>query len=56
LAFNVAPGRTEGRDILLFDDLYRSGATVSAITNLLKRDGKAKAVRRLSLTRTRKHS
>jgi predicted amidophosphoribosyltransferase len=43
-AFTVDPGRTEGKNILLFDDLYRSGATVSAITNLLKKDGRAKAV------------
>jgi predicted amidophosphoribosyltransferase len=41
---------------LLFDDLYRSGATASAITTLLKREGKAKAVRLLTLTRTRSKS
>jgi predicted amidophosphoribosyltransferase len=52
-AFTVAPALTEGKEILLFDDLYRSGATVSAITNLLKGEGKAKAVRLLTLTRTR---
>ena len=55
-AFAVDPGRTEGKEILLFDDLYRSGATVSAITNLLKKDGKAKTVRLLTLTRTRSKS
>jgi competence protein ComFC len=55
-AFTVDPGRTEGKDILLFDDLYRSGATVCAITNLLKKDGRAKAVRLLALTRTRSKS
>jgi competence protein ComFC len=55
-AFTVDPDRTEGKEILLFDDLYRSGATVSAIANLLKRDGKAKAVRVLTLTRTRSKS
>lgn len=55
-AFTVATARTEGRDILLFDDLYRSGATVSVITNLLKIEGKAKTVRLLTLTRTRSKS
>jgi predicted amidophosphoribosyltransferase len=55
-AFTVAPDQTEGKDILLLDDLYRSGATVSAISNLLKHQGKAKAVRLLTLTKTRKHS
>ena len=55
-AFTVDRSRTERKDILLFDDLYRSGATVSAITNLLKKDGGAKAVRLLTLTRTRSKS
>ncbi len=55
-AFTVNPAGTEGKDILLFDDLYRSGATVSAITNLLKKEGRAKAVRLLTLTRTRSKS
>ena len=52
-AFMVATVRTEGKDILLFDDLYRSGATASVITKLLKNEGKAKTVRLLTLTRTR---
>ena len=54
-AFTVASAQTEGKDILLFDDLYRSGATVSAITHLLKKEGEAKTVRLLTLTR-RSHS
>ncbi len=55
-AFAVDPGQTEGKQILLFDDLYRSGATVSTITNILKKEGKAKAVRLLTFTRTRSKS
>jgi competence protein ComFC len=55
-AFTVDAAHTEGKDILLFDDLYRSGATVSEITNLLKKQGKAKAVRLLTLTQTRSNS
>ena len=53
-AFTVQPVRTSGKNLLLFDDLYRSGATVSAITELLKSQGKAKAVYLLTLTETRR--
>ena len=35
-AFTVQPAQPCGKNLLLFDDLYRSGATVSAITELLK--------------------
>ena len=52
-AFTVLQVRTEGKSILLFDDLYRSGATVSTITGLLRNEGKAKAVYLLTLTQTR---
>ena len=44
---------TKGKSILLFDDLYRSGATMNAITNLLMEEGKAAAVRVLAITKTR---
>jgi competence protein ComFC len=53
-AFTVQPAQTSGKNLLLFDDLYRSGATVSAITELLKSQGKAKAVYLLTLTETRR--
>jgi predicted amidophosphoribosyltransferase len=53
-AFTVQPAQTGGKNLLLFDDLYRSGATVSAITELLKSQGKAKAVYLLTLTETRR--
>jgi len=53
-AFSVDERRTRGRRLLLFDDLYRSGATVSTITNLLIGTGAASAVYLLTLTRTRK--
>lgn len=43
----------EGRKILLFDDLYRSGATMNAITTLLYDEGGALDVIALSITRTR---
>jgi competence protein ComFC len=43
---------TEGRDILLIDDLYRSGATLRVATELLKA-AKTRKVCVLTMTRTR---
>ena len=44
---------TQRKSILLFDDLYRSGATMNAVTDLLLNQGKAAAVRVLTVTKTR---
>jgi predicted amidophosphoribosyltransferase len=49
-AFSVAVEHTQGKALMLFDDLYGSGATVTAITELLKGTGRAKAVYLLTLT------
>ncbi len=43
----------EGKRVLLFDDLYRSGATLNAITKTLYESGNAKDVLALTITRTR---
>ena len=43
-AFAVSREQSEGKSILLFDDFCRSGATVGAITELLRKTGKVKAV------------
>ena len=51
--YSVRRAHTQGRSVLLFDDLYRSGATMKAITTLLMTQGKAEAVRVLTITRTR---
>ena len=53
-AFTVDVTRTKGMRLLLIDDLYRSGATVSTITRLLVTAGAAGAVYLLTLTQTRK--
>jgi competence protein ComFC len=50
-AFTVAQDQTKGKTLLLFDDLYGSGATVSHIVEVLKNQGGAKAVYLLTLTR-----
>ena len=49
-AFTVAPEQTTGKTLLLFDDLYGSGATVRHIVEVLKNQGHAKAVYLLTLT------
>jgi len=53
-AFAVDASRTKGKSLLLIDDLYRSGATVGAITQLLSTTGGAQTVYLLTLTQTRK--
>lgn len=45
--------QTSGRQILLFDDLFRSGTTMNAITEVLIDPGKATVVRALTITKTR---
>jgi competence protein ComFC len=45
--------QTKGKRILLFDDLFRSGSTMNAITELLLGTGKAASVSVLTITRTR---
>lgn len=45
-----------GRRVLLLDDLYRSGATLNALTRLVRAEGGASAVFALALTRTRSSS
>lgn len=49
-AFTVATDQTTGKSLLLFDDLYGSGATVSHIAEVLKTQGGATAVYLLTLT------
>ena len=51
----VDASAASGRKILLFDDLYRSGATMNSITTLLYDQGKASDVFALTITRTRSH-
>jgi predicted amidophosphoribosyltransferase len=43
----------QGKRILLFDDLYRSGATMNAITSELLETGKAAEVFAMTITKTR---
>jgi predicted amidophosphoribosyltransferase len=49
-AFTASPEQAAGKTLLLFDDLYGSGATVGHIVEVLKNQGGAKAVYLLTLT------
>ena len=52
-AFAIDPEKVRGKRILLFDDLYRSGATAERISQLLRTEGSAQDVFLLTVTRTR---
>ena len=54
--YAVKRASTQRKSILLFDDLYRSGATLNAITDLLMTQGEATAVRVLTITKSRRSS
>lgn len=51
--YAVDAAKTIGKNVLLFDDLFRSGATMNVITTLLLQYGKAASVQVLTVTRTR---
>lgn len=53
--YDVDPTVTMGKNVLLLDDLYRSGATMTSITSLLRHQGKAASVKVLAITRTRRN-
>jgi competence protein ComFC len=51
--YAVDAAHTQGKIILLFDDLYRSGTTLNAIAGILYEEGGAAEVLALTLTCTR---
>lgn len=52
-AFSVQNNILNGKDVLLFDDLYRSGETLNAVCDILLNVGKARGVYVLTITKTR---
>lgn len=52
-AFRVRDQSLQGKTVLLFDDLYRSGATLNAVTRVLYEQARCADVYALALTRTR---
>lgn len=52
-AFGIELNSLQGKDVLLFDDLYRSGETLNAACDIIKNKGKARNVYVLTITKTR---
>jgi predicted amidophosphoribosyltransferase len=52
-AHAIDKAQVEGRKVLLFDDLYRSGATMNAIASALYDSGAAADVFALTITKSR---
>jgi len=50
-AFAISPDEIKGKRLLLFDDLYGSGATARTIAQALTKEGGAKTVHLLTLTK-----
>jgi competence protein ComFC len=55
-AFQIVDRVFEKKNVLLIDDLYRSGSTLNAITGVLQKYGKTNRVYVLTPTRTRVNS
>lgn len=52
-AFGIAANSLEGKNVLLFDDLYRSGETLNAVCDVIRNMGNPKNVYALTITKTR---
>lgn len=52
-AFAVHPPTLWSKNVLLFDDLYRSGSTLNAACDIIQNQASAKAVYVLTITKTR---
>jgi len=54
-AFTVSRPKIKGKRVLLFDDLYRSGATINEVCSVLKESGETEEIYVLTATMTRTH-
>lgn len=54
-AYAVAQAKVASKTVLVFDDLYRSAATLNSVCEALKDQGRVKSVYALTLTMTRSH-
>ena len=52
-AFGIVSNSLYGKNVLLFDDLYRSGETLNAVCDIIKNKGNAKNIYVLTITKTR---
>ncbi|RLD99200.1 MAG: ComF family protein [Aquificota bacterium] len=53
-AFKITNTSIRNKRILLFDDIYRSGATLNAVANVLYKKGNVSKVKVLVLTKTKR--
>lgn len=53
-AFDIQQDILKDKNVLLFDDLYRSGETLNAVCDIIKNKGGAASVYVLTITKTRK--
>jgi predicted amidophosphoribosyltransferase len=53
-AFQITNNNLAGKNVLLFDDLYRSGVTLNTVCDIVIKHGKAANVYVLTITKTRK--
>jgi predicted amidophosphoribosyltransferase len=54
-AYVVARAKVESKTVLVFDDLYRSGAKLNSVCQALSDQAGVKTVYALALTMTRSH-
>jgi competence protein ComFC len=54
-AFSIKNGNYKGKNVLIFDDLYRSGATMNVVADVLLNKGAVNSVYVLTITKTRRH-
>ncbi|HLG34296.1 MAG TPA: ComF family protein [Bacteroidia bacterium] len=52
-AFDIQQNVLTGKNVLLFDDLYRSGETLNAASDMIKNKGNAANIYVLTITKTR---
>jgi predicted amidophosphoribosyltransferase len=52
-AFEIKDMRYRNKELLIFDDLFRSGATLNEICKVIKGEGKARNIYILTMTKTR---
>ena len=52
-AFDCGLNALNGKNVLLFDDLYRSGETLNSAISILKSKGKCSNIYVLTITKTR---
>ncbi|MCX7929047.1 MAG: phosphoribosyltransferase family protein [Patescibacteria group bacterium] len=52
-AFDINFNSLSGKNVLIFDDIYRSGETLNAVCDVIMNKGKARGVYVLTITKTR---